>query len=127
MSCFSILIFLFTGTLFLSYVEGGRFNLLNSLYFTAVTMGHVGYGDITPQKPISLAFLIIFILCTWGGYTVIMGKVLNVFLRQEHLWELHDIRQRTGRHVERRIKVGELCRLVVSFAATHIQSYLSIC
>ena len=100
----SVGIFLATGTIFLTLVEGGKFNALNSFYFTAVTMGHVGYGDITPQKPISLAFLVIFILCTWGGYTVIMGKVINIFLKQEHQWQLRDNRVMVESTVEERIK-----------------------
>eukprot|EP00947_MAST-08B_sp_MAST-8B-sp1_P005112 g5112.t1 len=103
-SCCSVVIFLCTGTLFLMYVEGGKFNAINSFYFTAVTMGHVGYGDITPHKPISLAFMIVFILCTWGGYTVIMGKIINVFLKKEHLWELEDTRVRAEESCERRMK-----------------------
>lgn len=96
----STLMFLATGALFLHYTEGTeRFNLLNSFYFTAVTMTHVGYGDITPQNTMSKLFLVFFMLFSWAAYTVVLGKVAVAMLKKEHFWELEDwgkIRERNG-------------------------------
>lgn len=96
----STVLFLVTGAVFLHLTEGGeRFNLLNSFYFTAVTMTHVGYGDITPQHNMSKLFLVFFMLFAWGAYTVVLGKVAVYMLKKEHFWELEDwgkIREKNG-------------------------------
>ncbi|MCL4372336.1 NAD-binding protein [Candidatus Marsarchaeota archaeon] len=73
-----ILAVLFSGTI-ITYELGSRgdFNvpihsLLTALYFTVVTLGTVGYGDIVPVAPIARAFVIILILV---GLSVFLSAV----------------------------------------------------
>lgn len=56
-------------------------SVLDSIYFTIVTMSTVGYGDITPVSPIAKAFVIVLIglgLSVFLGLvTLISGDFLN--------------------------------------------------
>lgn len=61
----SIVAIFVASTLFFSWVEG--WSLLDSLYFTVVTLTTVGYGDLAPSSPLSRGFTIILIL-TGVGY-----------------------------------------------------------
>ncbi|MCP4166859.1 MAG: two pore domain potassium channel family protein [Chloroflexi bacterium] len=51
---------LVTGTLFYNRVEG--WGLLDSLYFSVVTLAIVGYGYLSPTTPASKIFTIVYIL-----------------------------------------------------------------
>jgi voltage-gated potassium channel len=71
-----------------SYIiaQQGGFNvkslsLLDSIYFTVVTMSTVGYGDITPVSPIAKIFVIVLIGLGLSVFlsvvTIISGDFLN--------------------------------------------------
>lgn len=52
-------IILLTGTLFYNRIEG--WSLLDSFYFSVITLTTIGYGDLTPTQPISKLFTICYI------------------------------------------------------------------
>ena len=53
-------ILLASGTIFFSWVEG--WSLLDSLYFSIVTLTTVGYGDLSPNTEVGNAFTILYII-----------------------------------------------------------------
>lgn len=53
-----LILLLVTGTLFYHNVEGWRY--VDSLYFSAVTMTTIGYGDFSPETDIGKIFTIFF-------------------------------------------------------------------
>ena len=57
-----------TGTVFYTVVEGWR--VLDSLYFTVITLTTIGYGDFSPTKDISKVFTIFFVV---AGVSFILG------------------------------------------------------
>lgn len=54
-----ILIFLFGGATFYHYVEGWSY--LDAVYFSAVTITTIGYGDITPKTDTGKVFTIFYV------------------------------------------------------------------
>ena len=67
-----MLIFLFGGATFYNYVEGWRY--LDALYFSAITMTTVGYGDLVPQTDFGKIFTIVYVFTSVG--TVLYGLSL---------------------------------------------------
>ena len=57
-----------TGTVFYSVVEG--WPVLDSLYFTVITLTTIGYGDFAPTTAISKIFTIFFVI---AGVSFILG------------------------------------------------------
>ncbi len=51
---------LLVGTLVYHQLEG--WSLLDSLYFSVISLATVGYGDLTPTTPVSKVFTIFYIL-----------------------------------------------------------------
>ena len=107
-SVLASILFLLVGTLFLHYVEGGpNFgSMLNSFYFTCVTMGHVGYGDFTPQKDISIWFLIFFQLFAWAYMVVVLGKAGAFQAEREHAWQMNDWGEKMEKRGEELMRVS---------------------
>lgn len=60
----TLLILLATGTTFYHYQEG--WSVLDSLYFTVVTIATVGYGDLHPTKDLSKIFTMLLIFMGVG-------------------------------------------------------------
>ncbi len=61
---FIVLLMLSIGTLFYHNIEG--WNIIDSLYYSTVTLTTVGYGDFVPTKPETKLFTIFYILTGVG-------------------------------------------------------------
>jgi voltage-gated potassium channel len=59
-----VIVTLLAGTLFYSRMEG--WNLLDSLYFSVVTLTTIGYGDLSPSTAASNIFPIFYIFVGIG-------------------------------------------------------------
>ena len=59
-----VVLLLATGTIFYHSVEG--FTLLDSFYFTAVTLTTVGYGDFAPGTSVGKAFTVAYLFLGIG-------------------------------------------------------------
>ena len=64
---------LLAGTGFYSSVEG--WSLLDSLYFSVMTLSTVGYGDLAPTTELSKMFTIVYILAGAGIFVAFITKV----------------------------------------------------
>jgi voltage-gated potassium channel len=65
-----VILTLVSGTLFYSQVEG--WSLLDSLYFSVITLTTVGYGDLTPATAAGKVFTIVYL---FAGIGIILGFV----------------------------------------------------
>ena len=72
-------VLLATGTTFYTTVEG--WSVLDSLYFSMVTMTTVGYGDFAPQTAAGKIFTIIFLALGIGVFVALAGKLAMVAVR----------------------------------------------
>ena len=54
-----VIIVLLSGTFFYAVVEG--WNLVDSFYFSVITLTTVGYGDLTPDTPVGKLFTTVYI------------------------------------------------------------------
>ena len=73
------------GVLFYMRVE--KWSLLDALYFCVVTLGTVGYGDITPTTELGRIFTIFYIifgLAVIGGFFATLGQLINPGRFVEH-------------------------------------------
>ncbi len=61
---FLVLMLLFTGTLF--YWRFEDWTLLDSLYFSVITLTTVGYGDLAPTSAPTKIFTIVYVLLGLG-------------------------------------------------------------
>jgi len=77
-----VFLHLAVGILFYTFVEG--WHPTDALYFTAVTLTTVGYGDFYPHKPISKIFTMFFILSGVAFAGFVLGSIANwIIMRQE--------------------------------------------
>jgi voltage-gated potassium channel len=67
---------LFSATVFYSRFEG--WGVIDSLYFSVVTLATVGYGDLVPVTPIGKVFTIIYLLVGVGVFVAMAGKIAAV-------------------------------------------------
>jgi len=72
----SALSVLFTGTVVFHFVEGWR--VLDSLYYSVITLTTVGYGDFSPQTDFGKVFSILYV---FTGIGIIFGFI-NAFAQQ---------------------------------------------
>jgi len=71
---FSVVMILFLGTFVYYKVEG--WTLLDSLYFSVITLTTVGYGDFSPQTDVGKIFTMIYIFVGLGilfGFVDVIG------------------------------------------------------
>ncbi len=66
---------LLVGMLFYSKVEHWR--LLDSLYFSVVTLTTVGYGDLAPQTDLGKSFTIVYLLLGIGVLLALIAVIAD--------------------------------------------------
>ncbi len=62
------------------YVNVEHWSLLNAIYFCVVTLGTVGYGDITPTTDLGKLFTVVYIilgLSVIGGFFATVGRMID--------------------------------------------------
>lgn len=68
-----------TASLFYRWAEG--WSLLDSVYFSVITIATVGYGDLTPQTALGKLFTIFYVLCGLGLFvataTAIADRIVS--------------------------------------------------
>lgn len=72
---------LFSGTLFYWRVEG--WTIVESLYFSVVTLTTVGFGDFTPTTPGAQIFTIFYILTGIGVFVALLASVAQQYIAQK--------------------------------------------
>ncbi len=76
-----ILLTLLTGaTLFYWRIEG--WSIIDSVYFSIMTMSTIGYGDLVPTSTFSKLFTIIFTLLSIGVFVALVSKLVAIILAQ---------------------------------------------
>jgi len=80
---FRVLIFVLitliaSGTIFYSSVEG--WGLIDSLYFSVMTMSTIGYGDFSPTTTLSKLFTITYALLSIGVFVAVVTKIVAAIL-----------------------------------------------
>ena len=60
-------------TTFYSMVEGWA--VLDSLYFSVITLATVGYGDLHPTTPLSKVFTMVYMILGVGVFVAFITKV----------------------------------------------------
>ena len=85
---------LLTGTIFYWLVED--WSLIQSLYFSVVTLTTVGYGDLHPTKDEARIFTIIYILTGLGVLVAFLSALAQQYIR------LTTESGHTGKHRSRR-------------------------
>jgi voltage-gated potassium channel len=73
-----------TATIVYSHLEG--WSLIDSLYFSTVTMTTIGYGDLTPTTNTSKLFTILFVL---SGVAVMLYTLSTLGMYYLHYFEHH--------------------------------------
>ena len=74
-------ILLLTGTIFYWLAED--WTLIQSLYFSVVTLTTVGYGDFTPTSDYSRIFTIIYIFIGLGVFVAFVSSIAQHYMRQK--------------------------------------------
>ena len=73
------------GVVFYTQVE--KWSVLDAIYFCVVTLGTVGYGDITPTTDLGKIFTIFYIifgLAVIGGFFATLGQLIHPARFMEH-------------------------------------------
>jgi voltage-gated potassium channel len=82
---FLVILLLFAGTFFYSHAEG--WSLLDSLYFSVITLTTVGYGDLHPTTDVSKVFTILYIFIGLGIILAFLNAVGQRALERHRIKE----------------------------------------
>jgi voltage-gated potassium channel len=77
---FLLLALLVMGTLVYPILEG--WSLVDSLYFSVVTLATVGYGDLHPTTDVGKLFTVLYILIGVGVLVVFASRVVNAMVTE---------------------------------------------
>ncbi len=76
----SVVVVLTVGTLVFRRLEG--WSVLDSLYFSVVTLATIGYGDLTPTTSLAKLFSILYILVGVGILGVFISAVSHASMQR---------------------------------------------
>lgn len=68
-------------TYFYWQVEG--WSVIDSLYFSIMTMSTIGYGDFVPTTTFSKVFTIIFAILSIGIFVAVVSKLVSIMLKEK--------------------------------------------
>ncbi len=69
-----------SGTVFYSQAEG--WGIVDSLYFSVITLTTIGYGDLHPTSPLSKIFTIFYILLGIGVLMIFVEKLASQAMKR---------------------------------------------
>jgi hypothetical protein len=93
----TVLAVLAVGTVFYRWQEG--WSWLDSFYFCVVTLATVGYGDLTPTRPETKLFTVLYIVIGLGLLSSFVLKLAEMKRPPGEQRPLHRLR-RVGKEVE---------------------------
>lgn len=73
---------IFIATFVYYFVEG--WSLLDSVYFSVMTISTVGYGDITPVTAFGKIFTILYVLCGLGVFVAAATAIAESLLKAKN-------------------------------------------
>lgn len=74
---FIFVFLLITGsTLFFTHFEG--WSIIDSIYFSVMTMATIGYGDFAPTTPFTKIFTVIFTFLSVGAFVALAASFLQL-------------------------------------------------
>lgn len=76
-----LLTLLTSATIFYWHNEG--WSIIDSLYFSVMTMSTIGYGDFVPTSTLSKLFTIIYALLSIGVFVAVVSKLVNIILKEK--------------------------------------------
>ncbi len=85
-----IIVLLIGSTVFYSVNE--NWSILDSLYFSVMTMATIGYGDLVPTTAMGKIFTIIFTFLSIGGFVSFTAKMIQLTFehRNNRIWKKKD-------------------------------------
>lgn len=86
-------------TYFYWQVEG--WSVIDSLYFSIMTMSTIGYGDFVPTTTFSKVFTIIFAILSIGIFVAVVSKLVSIMLKEKQ-----SSKQKRQQHKIQKIKQG---------------------
>ena len=87
----------------LGFMVFENLSLVDSIYFSIVTMATVGYGDIHPQSAIGKILALILIVGGVGTFLGLVASITDIFLkRREDTFRRQKINMVTGLFLNRR-------------------------
>jgi hypothetical protein len=95
----SVLVVLTVGTLVFRELEG--WGLLDSLYFSVVTLATIGYGDLTPTTSTAKLFSIVYIFVGVGILGVFISAVSHASMQRTIERQAQHASQRTAEREKR--------------------------
>lgn len=82
------IIILLTGSTFF-YSTSENWSVIDSLYFSVMTMATIGYGDFVPTNSMSKVFTIIYTFLSIGGFVSLTAKMIGLTYnnRNDTIWK----------------------------------------